>query len=169
MRYRFKHPTEQDFINTVNEVTGQDLTWYWEQAVYGTQTFDYRVVEAKSDRVDWAKKDRPKEKKGETLYHSQVTLHRKGSFIFPVTLEVKFDNGESVREQWDGRDRWKRFEWEKKAKIVSAEIDPGHTVLLDTNAFNNSYVVERQKATPKIAAYWIVVSQWVGQMLSWLA
>ena len=32
MRYRFKHPTEQDFLNTVNEVVGQDLTWYWQQA-----------------------------------------------------------------------------------------------------------------------------------------
>lgn len=169
MRYRYKHPTEQDFLNTVNEVTGQDLTWFWEQAVYGTHVLDYRVMGVKSDRVDWAKKDAPEEKKGETTYHSQVTLHRKETFVFPVVLEVKFDNGETVREQWDGKDRWKRFEWEKKAKIVSAEIDPDHKVLLDTNAFNNSYVVKPQRATQKIMSYWTVASQWLGQMLSWLA
>jgi hypothetical protein len=169
MRYRFKHPTEQDFLNTVNEVTGQDLTWYWEQAVYGTQKFDYKILEAKSDRVDWAKKDKPEEKKGETTYHSQVSVQRKGSFVFPVTLEVKFDNGEKVREKWDGKDRWKRFEWEKKAKIVSAEIDPDHSVILDTNYFNNSYTVEPQKATSKIMTYWVIGSQWLGQMLTWLA
>lgn len=169
MRYRFKHPTEQDFLNTVNEVVGQDLTWYWQQAVYGTEVFDYRVMQASSDRTDWFAKDPPKEKKGETTYHSQVLVHRKGTFVFPVTLEVKFDNGETVREQWDGRDRWKRFEWMKKAKIVSAEIDPDHKLTLDTNLFNNSYVEERQKASPKIMAYWMIVCQWFGQMLSWLA
>jgi aminopeptidase N len=169
MRYRFKHPTEQDFLNTVNEVAGQDLTWYWQQAVYGTEVFDYRVMQASSDRTDWFGKDLPKEKKGETSYHSQVLIHRKGTFIFPVTLEVKFDNGETVREQWDGRDRWKKFEWIKKAKIVSAEIDPDHKVMLDINAFNNSYVEQPQKATPKIMAYWLVVCQWLGEMLSWLA
>jgi len=169
MRYRFKHPTEQEFLNTINEATGRDLTWYWEQAIYGTQDFDYAVREAKSDRVDWAKKDPAKEKKGETVFHSQVTVQRKGSFIFPVTLEVRFDNGEKVREQWDGKDRWKRFEWLKKAKIVSAEIDPEHKVLLDINSFNNSYIVERQSATAKLALYWIVAAQWLGQALSWLA
>ncbi len=169
MRYRFKHPTEQDFLNTMNESLGQDLTWYWDQAVYGTQVLDYRVLPPKSDRVDWAVKDAPKEKKGETLYHSQVSVHRKGTFIFPVTLEVKFDNGETVREKWDGKDRWKKFEWEKKAKIVSAEIDPDHLVMLDTNAFNNSYVFEQQRASSKIMAYWMVAAQWLGQMMSWLA
>ena len=169
MRYRFKHPTEQDFLNTVNEVAGQDLTWYWQQAVYGTEVFDYRVMQVSSDRTDWFGKDLPKEKKGETSYHSQVLIHRKGTFVFPVTLEVKFDNGETVREQWDGRDRWVKFEWTKKAKIVSAEIDPEHKVLLDVNAFNNSYVEEPQKATSKIMAYWMIAFQWVGHLLSWLA
>lgn len=169
MRYRYKHPTEQDFLNTVNEVAGQDLTWYWQQAVYGTETFDYRVQSATSDRMDWAVKDRPKEKKGETDYHSQVVVHRKGSFVFPIILEVKFDNGETVREHWDGRDRWKRFEWQKKAKIVSAELDPDHTALLDTNVFNNSHVQTRQRGAAKITAYWVLISQWFGQILTWLA
>ncbi len=36
MRYRFQHPTQEDFMRTVNEVAGQDLSWYWKQAVYGT-------------------------------------------------------------------------------------------------------------------------------------
>ena len=33
-------------MRTVNEVTGQDLKWYWDQAVYGTQVLDYEVLRA---------------------------------------------------------------------------------------------------------------------------
>jgi hypothetical protein len=46
MRYRFTHPTQQDFMRTVNEVAGQDLSWYWNQAIYGTQMLDYEVLRA---------------------------------------------------------------------------------------------------------------------------
>ena len=45
----------------------------------------------------------------------------------PVEVEIKFDNGEKVREHWDGQGRWIRFSYQKKAKIVSAELDPDHT------------------------------------------
>jgi len=74
MKYRFTHPTQEDFLRTVNEVAGQDLTWYWQQAVYGTQVLDYKVRKAESVRVDCANKDAPDEKKGETL--SSLILER---------------------------------------------------------------------------------------------
>lgn len=170
MRYRFKHPTAQDFFKTVNEVAGQDLTWFWQQAFYGTQVLDDRIMLMSSDRADFAQKNPPEPKKGETVYHSQVVVHRKGDFQMPVTLEVKFDNGETVREKWDGKDRWHRFVWEKKAKLVSAEVDPDHLVSLDRDNFNNSYTAEANRgASYKLAHYWIIFSQWFGQALSWLA
>jgi hypothetical protein len=170
-RYRFKHPTGDDFMNTVNEVAGQNLDWYWNQAVRGTQVLDYRVLSAGSDRADWAEKNAPKqEKKGETEYISNVVVHRKGDFVMPVTLEVKFDDGETVRETWDGVDRWHRYTWQKKAKLVSAEIDPEQAILLDRDRFNNSWLREGDgHATGKIAGYWMLLTQWFSQCLSWLA
>jgi hypothetical protein len=93
-------------MNTVNEVAGQNLDWYWNQAVRGTQVLDYRIQRAEGYRADWADKNAPKkEKKGETEYVSIVAVHRRGDFVLPVTLEVKFDNGEILREHWDGQDR----------------------------------------------------------------
>ncbi len=170
-KYRFKHPTADDFMNTVNEVAGQNLDWYWNQAARGTQVLDYRILSASSDRADWADKNAPKkEKKGETEYISNVLVHRKGDFIFPVTLEVKFHNGETLREQWDGQDRWHRFTWRKKAKLISAEIDPDHAVLLDRDRFNNSWMRDPdQHASRKIAGYWMIFTQWFAQLLGWLA
>jgi aminopeptidase N len=169
MRYRFTHPTGEDFLKTIEEVSGQNLRWYFDQAVYGTAILDYAVEHVRSDRADWFVKHRPDEKKGETLYRSTVVVHRKGDFVFPVELEVKFDNGETALEHWDGRDRWIRYTYVEKAKIVSAEIDPEHKILLDRNSFNNSYVEKADTtATKKIANLWVFASEWLSQLFAWL-
>ena len=168
LRYRFTHPTQEDFMHTVNEVTGQDLNWYWDQAVYGTPVLDYEVARADSNPTNWYEENAT-EKKGETTYETQVILHRKGDFVFPVEAEVKFDNGENIRDRWDGKDRWVRYVYHKKAKVVSVEIDPDHKVTMDSNYLNNSRTTERQKgATEKITAYWMFLTQFLAQMLSWL-
>ena len=36
MRYRFAHPSAEDFLRTVQEISRQDLRWYFDQAFYGT-------------------------------------------------------------------------------------------------------------------------------------
>ncbi|HEV3510202.1 MAG TPA: M1 family metallopeptidase [Candidatus Sulfotelmatobacter sp.] len=173
MKYRFTHPTKEDFLKTIEEVSGKDLRWYFNQAVYGTQVFDYEVLQVESFPVDWyqEKKDKkPKQEKDDTLYQSYVSLHRKEDFIMPVEVEIKFDNGEKVREHWDGQSRWIRYSYQKKAKVVSAEIDPDHTVQLDRNNFNNSYVVEADaRPTSKVSNYWQFLTQLASQVMAWWA
>jgi hypothetical protein len=167
MRYRFKHPTKEDFLNTIEEVSGKNLKWYFDQAVEGTQVLDYEVMNLDSRNANWFEKD-AKEKKGETSYESTVMVHRKGDFILPLEVEVIFDNGEKIREHWDGVDRWHRFSYLKKAKVVSAEVDPDHVIQLDRNVFNNSRTAETHgAAASKLANYWAFVSQWFAQLLSW--
>lgn len=168
-RYKFTHPTGTDFLKTIEDVSGQDLSWYFNQAVSGTNVLDYEVSSIRSDRADWYVKNPPPEKKGQTLYRDTVVVHRKGDFIFPAVTEIRFDNGESVREKWDGRERWVRYEYMKKAKIVSAEVDPDHTVRLDKDFFNNSQTAEPDShATHKIATYWMFVTQFADQLVAWL-
>jgi len=169
MKYRFTHPTQEDFLRTVNEVAGEDLNWYWQQAVYGTQVLDYKVLKAESTRVDWADKNAPDEKKGETLYETNVLLQRVGDFILPVTAEIKFDNGQTIRERWVGVERWKRFVYLKKAKVLSVEIDPDHQITMDRNYLNNSISTESHLgAVAKISAHWMFLTQFFAQMLAWL-
>jgi len=177
MKYRFTHPTKEDFLKTIEEVSGKDLRWYFNQAVYGSQVLDYEVSAVDSFPVNWyedEKKDKKdknkKDAKDDTVYQSYVSVRRAEDFVMPVTVEVKFDNGETVREHWNGQGRWTRFSYQKKAKAVSAEIDPDHTVQIDRNNFNNSYVVKADpKPTDKISTYWVFVSQWLAQALAWWA
>ena len=169
MKYRFTHPTQEDFLRTVSEVAGEDLNWYWQQAVYGTQVLDYKVLKAESTRVDWADKNAPDEKKGETMYETNVLIQRLGDFLLPVTAEIKFDNGETIRERWVGVERWKRFVYLKKAKVLSVEIDPDHQITMDRNYLNNSISTESHLgAVAKISAHWMFLTQFFAQMLAWL-
>jgi Peptidase family M1 domain len=174
MKYRFTHPSKEDFLKTIEEVSGKDLRWYFNQAVYGAPVFDYEIIKIDSYPVNWhqdekTQKAQDKDKKN-LLYQSYVSLHRKEDFVMPVEVEITFDNGEKVREHWDGESRWTRFSYLKKAQVVSAELDPDHRIFLDRNNFNNSYVVkENLRPAVKLSNYWLFVSQWIGQALAWWA
>ena len=169
LRYRFTHPTGEDFLKTIEEVSGRDLRWYFDQAVSGTAILDYEILDAHSDRVKWYEKEAQEAKRGEKLYRTYVTVHRKGDLVFPVDVESKFDDSTSVIEHWDGRDRWVRYTYVRKAKLVSAEVDPQHKAWLDRNFFNNSYVREAdRRATFKLANLRLFLSEWLAQSVAWL-
>lgn len=169
LRYRFTHPTGEDFLKTIEEVSGRDLRWYFDQAVYGTNILDYEILNAHSDPVKWYESPAEAAKSGDTGYRTFVTVHRKGDFVFPVDLAVRFHNGETIRERWDGRDRWVRYVYDRKSKLDSAEIDSEHTVWLDRNFYNNSYVVEPDtRASRKLSHIWIFLSEWLSQLLAWI-
>jgi hypothetical protein len=172
MKYRFTHPTKEDFLKTIEEVSGRSLRWYLNQAIYGSQVLDYKVLRIESFPVNWyqEKKSRQKKEDKNTVYRSYVWIQRKEDFVMPVEVEIKFDNGEKVREHWDGASRWTKFAYEKKAKAESAEMDPDHKVLIDRNDFNNSYIAEpNPKPAQKLENYWMFVTQWAAQALAWWA
>jgi hypothetical protein len=176
MKYRFTHPTKEDFLKTIEEVSGKNLRWYFNQAIYGSQVMDYEVLRIESYPVDWYLQRRwheesrssAKEDKN-TVYRSFVWLQRKEDFVMPADVEIKFDNGEKVREHWDGVSRWVKFgPYEKKAKVISAEIDPGHSIQIDRNDFNNSDRAEPNgKPARKLENYFMFLSQWASQALAW--
>ena len=172
MKYRFTHPGKEDFLKTIEEVSGRDLRWYFNQAVYGSPVMDYRVMRVESVPVNWyeTKKGAFQKDDKNTVYRSFVWVQRKEDFVMPVEVEVKFDNGEKLREHWDGVSRWTKFTYEKKAKVESAEVDPDHKIQIDRNDFNNSFTAEANvKPRWKLTNYWIFVTQWLGQALAWWA
>jgi hypothetical protein len=97
MKYRFTHPTKEDFLKTIEEVSGRDLRWYFNQAVYGTPVMDYKVERIDSLPVNWyeQKKNAGKDDK-DTVYRSYVWLQRKEDFVMPVDVEIKFENGDKA-------------------------------------------------------------------------
>ena len=164
-RYRFKHPTATDFLHTVEEVSGRnDLEPYFAQAIYGTEMLDYSVDSLTSGPSEWWK-----DKDANGQYHTSVLVRRKGGFVFPVKLEVGFDDGSKEQATWDGKDRWMRFSWDKASRAVYAQVDPDGIVPLDVNSFNNSYTLQPNRtARLKLTNYWVLAQQLLAQWLSFL-
>lgn len=178
-RWRFGHPAATDFIKVMEEVSGKDLKWFFDQYLFGSNIVDYAVEDVISRPVRTAvgrigdqtvttaeaeKQERENEKGKKRLYTTHVTIRREGEATFPVDLLVRFDNGESERRQWDGQYRWTKFEFVKAAQVVSAEVDPDHKILLDANWANNSYVEKSKSRTP--VKWSSTLMFWVQQILA---
>jgi hypothetical protein len=165
LRYRFTHPDATDFLHTLVEVSGRtDLEPYFAQAIYGTEMLDYSVDPLTSGPADWWEAN-----SAGGPYHTSVVVRRNGSFLFPVKLEVGFEDGSKEQATWDGKDRWARFSWDKPSRAVYAQIDPDRNILLDANSFNNSYTLRSDRtARLKLTNYWVFAQQLLAQCLSYL-
>ena len=180
-RYRFAHPTSEDFIATVNEVTGRDYRWYFDQTWFSGDLCDY-AVDVRNDEArvlegfDRApagaaaglpalaspRPRRPQRDQGP--FDAEVTVHRLGEVRMPVEVLVEFADGRSAREAWDGQYRWVRFKY-RGAKVTRAVVDPERKIALDVNPANNSWVDEEgvaRRAAWKWAARWMF---WLQHLL----
>jgi Peptidase family M1 domain len=154
--WKFKHPSPGDFFTIANDVSGQDLGWFFDQTYRSSNVFDYGVQDVKST-------------KDEDQYRTTVVARRYGEAIFPVDVLVTFANGERVTERWDGKDRWKLYAYERSVPVVSAQVDPNRVLLLDVNVTNNSKTLEpkNRAAATKWSMTWMV---WLQDcLLSWVA
>jgi hypothetical protein len=164
-RYRFQHPTGADFLATIEDVSGRkDLEPYLNQAFNGTDVLDYSVDSLTSEPSEWWKSG-----SAGGPYRTTVLVRRKGTFLFPVKLEVAFADGSTQQTVWDGQDRWARFSWDSPSRALSAHVDPDRNVLLDVNSFNDSYTLQRHStARFKLTNYWVFAQQLLAQWLSFL-
>ena len=154
-RWAFRHPSGRDFIEVVNDVVknelgdrfGENMNWYFDQVLYGNEICDYamsgvtnRKIRGYSgiiegDTVSYKRSDF----KADSLYLSSVSVERLGGITLPLDVLVHFDNGHEVLEEWDGKARYKDFEYTGTGKVVWAKIDPYDKIDLDVNRINNSW------------------------------
>jgi hypothetical protein len=146
-RWKFRHPKTDDFIAVAEEVSGQDLTWFFDQFLHSSDQLDYAIGRLRSREIKEPEgifqgqlRAAPEDKADdrEKVYKNEVVVVRKGELVFPQEILIVFEDGEEVREVWDGKDRWTRFTYTKPVKLRSAQLDPENKILLDFNHLNNS-------------------------------
>ncbi len=144
-RHAFRHPKPEDFFAAVNDASGQDLTWFFDQVHRSSHVFDYAIDVLQSERVG-------------DVYRTTVVARRPGEGVFPVDVTVTFENGEEQRWRWEGRERWKRFETSRPVKALHAQVDPDRVLLLDVNRTNNSVTLQPRTtaAARKWSLAWLV-------------
>jgi hypothetical protein len=167
-RWSFKHPKPDDFFAIVNEVSGQDLTWFFDEVYRSSNSFDYGIDVLRSEPLSarrgffgdgQAQTFRgPEEQYAPGRYRTVVVVRRHGEGRFPVDVRVVFENNQETRWRWDGRDRWKAFEVEQTTPARYAQVDPDRVLWLDTNFTNNSATLqpEAKRAARKWSFVWLI-------------
>jgi hypothetical protein len=151
-RWKFKHPKPSDFFDIVREVSGQGHVLFFDEVYRSSNTFDYGVQEFRSDRFD------------DKTFVTTVVVRRYGEATFPVDIVTTFENGEHVRETWNGLDRRAVFVYERPARGATVHVDPDHVLLLDVAYTNNSRTLKptTDEASLKWSLQWMV---WLQDLL----
>jgi hypothetical protein len=175
-RYRFAHPTPDDFFAVASEVSGQDLGWFFDQVYRNSLLFDYAVTSVSSmpaaptGLIESDSKDElvPAKAQGDeagAVFRSEVVVKRLGGGTFPVEVLLVFDDGREIRENWTGLEHTKIFVAELPSKLHHAVVDPERKLLLDIDYTNNSRLRKEESTLPatKWASKWAI---WFQDMLS---
>ena len=168
-RWRYRHPTTQDFVAVVNEVSAQKMDWFFQQFFYNSDVVDYAVTDITTapleDKVGTYDEANQKvfhseesaeaalKKSKNKRYRSIVLVRRLGEAIAPVDVVINFEDGETIHEPWDGKYRWIKYVYAKSSRVKSAEVDPERKLALDADFTNNSYTVKEDNGG---AAKWYV-------------
>ncbi len=184
-RWRFRHPGSEDFYAVAQEVSGQDLRTFFTTLVEQTGLVDYEVSSVKSAKAseprgvierqgkretvleDAAEKqEKAADEKKTRLYESTVMVRRRGEVVLPVDVELVFEGVPPERRTWDGRERWIRYEFSRKERLLSARVDPDGKLPLDVSALNNARRVDGDsRAAVHWGARWMF---WVQHGLAFL-
>jgi hypothetical protein len=127
--WAFKHPAPYDFFRSMNNGTGENLNWFWNEWFIQNWKLDQAVKSVKY--VD----DDP-------FKGSLIAIQNKDRMVMPVTVEVKESNGKVGRtklpvEIWLRNTVWE-FKYNSTSKVDSVIIDPDQQ-LPDVDLSNNTW------------------------------
>ncbi|WP_300672297.1 M1 family metallopeptidase [Soonwooa sp.] len=140
-RWAFKHPVPDDFYRTMENVSGEDLGWFWRSWFQNNWKLDQAVTGVKYvDNSNFSK-------------GAMITVANLEKMALPVNLEVKYKDGTTQALDLP-IDIWRRnTEWTFKApttkEIVSVTADPKGN-LPDINLANNVFKMDGAAPTEKI-------------------
>ncbi|MBM3401153.1 MAG: M1 family metallopeptidase [Bacteroidetes bacterium] len=128
-RWAYKHPSPDDFFRTIENVTGENLNWFWRGWILNNWKLDQAVVDLKYVKNDF--------KEG-----ALITIENLEKMAMPVILEIKTKSGKVSRlklpvEVWERNIRF-TFTYPSTEEIVSIVSDPDK-VFPDSNPVNNAW------------------------------
>ncbi len=145
-RWRFRHPSPESLYRAFEDVSGQNLTWFFDEWLNTTWECDYAVQKA---RGHWTGSDSGR------YYQAHVTFQRNKPIVMPFDFRVYLSDGtyknyripveggsnfiaphSSPIPPWKFYKKYKTVTLRLPSKIKRVELDPDHR-LLDVNPFNN--------------------------------
>ncbi|HEY8661880.1 MAG TPA: M1 family aminopeptidase [Hanamia sp.] len=138
-RWAFKHPTPWDFFRTMENVSGEDLSYFWRGWFLTNSKLDQGVTGIKYVDNDPAK-------------GALITVVNNEQMVLPVPLRIELDNGKTDSltlpvEIWQRGGKW-TFQYPSTSKIKKIIIDPNHDYP-DINPSNNTFSGAPLKPVPQ--------------------
>lgn len=135
-RWAFKHPTPWDFFHTMENVSGEELNWFWRGWFFNKWKVDQAVKGVKY--VD-----------GNFTKGANITIENIGQLPMPTTVQVKFKDGSTqiVKipvEVWKRNKTW-TFRVNSTKEIETVTIDPENKIP-DSDLKNNTWKSSEQVA-----------------------
>ena len=129
-RWAYKHPTPDDFFRTIENVTGENLAWFWRGWFLNNWKLDQAVA-----GVTYVKND-PKQ-------GAYITLDNLEKMAMPTILQIETNSGKINRiklpvEVWQRNVRF-TFLYPSNEEIKSVVSDPDK-VMPDSNSANNTWM-----------------------------
>jgi hypothetical protein len=125
-RWNGKHPIPSDLFFTFNNVTGQDLNWFWKPWFYNFSYPDLAIENVKSKRKSIT-----------------VEIENHGKLPLPIKLQVMY-NDEVVKEVYKTAEVWKTGKEKVDVKIDGIKIYDaiilGSEIIPDVNSIDNVYI-----------------------------
>jgi len=126
-RWAYKHPTPWDFFHTMENVSGEDLGWFWRAWVLNTWKLDQSLKEVKYIRNDPSK-------------GVNITIDNMEKMAMPVLIYIKEENGKEHNltlpvEIWQRGSSW-TFHVNTTSNVTEVVLDPDKK-LPDINRNNN--------------------------------
>ena len=114
-RWAFKHPSPTDFFRTIEDVSGEDLGWFWRSWVLNNWKLDQAIV-----GVEYVDND-----PGKGAY---ISIKNMKEIPMPVKLEITTISGEKIRKElpveiWKKNISW-RFKVDTEEAFKQVMIDP---------------------------------------------
>ncbi len=139
-RWAFKHPTPEDFFRTMENVSGEELNWYWRGWFINKWKIDQAVKSVKYTNGDFTK-------------GAVIKIENIGQLPMPVNMDIKFKDGTTQNiklpvEIWKRNSEWS-FEVPTTKEIVSVQLDPKGS-LPDANAADNIFKIDPNAAVEKV-------------------
>ena len=127
-RWAYKHPTPWDFFHTMENVSGEDLSWFWRGWVLNNWKLDQAVKDIRYVN------NKPEN-------GAFITIENKEQMVMPVTVLVKEANGKEQRidlpvEVWQRNEEWS-FGVRTTSRITDVVLDPDKK-LPDMDRKNNT-------------------------------
>jgi hypothetical protein len=177
-RFRFRHPTGEDLFSVLEEVTGTELGWFFEQAFVGDAEADWTLLTVRNRRrrppsgFEWDGQrwtDLPSGEEDPEGWTVLVEVGRRGEFVGPVEVSLRFADGSEERRTWDGRDRWVRWQFPSAQRVVQVVVDPDGVWALETDRVDNYWRDEPDATAARRRMWWLVDAlQLLGLIhLSW--